>query len=134
MKTILLIEDNNELLDNLTEYFELEGYRILGAKNGKSGVEISLKFQPDLIVCDVIMSEMNGYEILQLLLESPQTSDIPFIFSTSMSEKKHREKAMKLGADDYIIKPYDIEALLKMVEARIKCGSIRSKILDYHKV
>jgi DNA-binding response OmpR family regulator len=115
MKTILLIEDNNEILENFTEYLEIEGYKVLGASNGKRGVELAMEFIPDLIICDVLMPEMDGHEVLRLLLETSKTHDIPFIFSTSMSEKVDRNEALALGADDYIIKPFDMELLLKMI-------------------
>lgn len=131
METILVIEDNNEILENLIEYFEMEGYKILGANNGKRGIELAREFIPDLIVCDVVMHEMNGHELLQLLLNSAKTYEIPFIFSTSMSGTLNRTEAMLLGADDYIIKPFALEDLLKMVKTRIRSGSTRRRsILD----
>ena len=125
MKTILLIEDNKEILENLTEYLEIEGYRILGANNGRKGFELAMEFIPDLIICDVLMPEMDGHEVLHLLLATSKTHEIPFIFSTSMSEKVDRNEALALGADDYIIKPFDMELLLKMINAWLKTGSNR---------
>jgi CheY-like chemotaxis protein len=127
MKTILLIEDNQNFLENLTEYFELEGYKILFASNGKMGVDIAIEFVPDLIICDVLMNEMDGYKVLQLILENPKTCKIPFIFSTSNSEKVDRKEALALGADDYIIKPFALEALLLMSKNWITSGSKRPK-------
>jgi DNA-binding response OmpR family regulator len=125
MNTILLIEDNIEILENLAEYFELEGYEILIANNGKKGVELARKTIPDLIICDVLMPQMDGHEVLQILLDIARTAEIPFIFSTSMSEKIDRAEALALGADDYIVKPFELEALLKMAKACIKSGSKR---------
>jgi len=125
MNTILVIEDNEHILENLTEFLELEGYKILGTNNGKRGVELAREFIPDLIVCDVLMHAMNGHEVLRLLLNSHATFRIPFIFSTSLSEKIDRAEAMLLGADDYIIKPFALEDLLKMIKARIQSGSTR---------
>jgi CheY-like chemotaxis protein len=127
MKTILLIEDNNSILENLTEYFELEGYRILIANNGERGVELARELIPDLIICDVLMPQMDGHEVLQLILETARTYEIPFIFSTSMSEKIDKTEALIAGADDYIIKPYDPEILLEMAKKWIKSGSIRQR-------
>jgi CheY-like chemotaxis protein len=127
MKTILLIEDNNNILENLTEYFELEGYRILIANNGERGVELARELIPDLIICDVLMPQMDGHEVLQLILETARTYEIPFIFSTSMSEKIDKTEALIAGADDYIIKPYDPEILLEMAKKWIKSGSIRQR-------
>jgi DNA-binding response OmpR family regulator len=134
METILLIEDNNEILENLTEYLEIEGYKILAASDGKSGVQLAIEFIPDLIICDVLMPEMDGHEVLHLLLETSATYQIPFIFSTSMSEQVDRKEALSLGADDYIIKPFDVEALLKMIKIWIKSGSSRHlSIVPAHK-
>ena len=109
--TILLIEDNPDILDNLTEFLELEGYKILSATNGKRGLELAAEFIPDLIICDVLMYEMDGYEVLRLLLNTTKTHDIPFIFSTSMSENVDRTEALKLGATDYIVKPFELNTL-----------------------
>ncbi|MGE0638238.1 MAG: response regulator [Bacteroidia bacterium] len=130
MKTILLIEDNKEILENLTEYLELEGFKILLADNGKRGIELAREFIPDLIVCDVKMREMDGYEVLHQLLDTAKTHDIPFIFSTSMSEKNDRTESLNLGADDYIIKPFEPEALLKIANSLIKSGSKRAGIVE----
>ncbi len=125
METILLIEDNMDILENLTEYLEMEGYTILSANNGKKGVELAMEFIPDLIICDALMYEMDGHEVLRLLLNSTKTVRIPFIFSTSMSEKVDRSEALKLGADDYIIKPFELEALLDMTKKWIASGTRR---------
>ncbi len=125
MKTILLIEDNKDILENLTEYLELEGYRVLFANSGKEGLELARKFIPDLIICDVLMPEMDGHEVLRLILDTAKTHEIPFIFSTSNSEKVDRTKALELGADDYIIKPFELEALLVLSKKWIKSGSGR---------
>lgn len=125
MKTILLIEDNKEILENIIEYLELEGYQIFFANNGKRGIELAKETIPDLIICDVLMRDMDGHEVLHLLLDSAETHEIPFIFSTSMSEKVNRAEALRLGADDYITKPFELEALLVMAKTWIESGSNR---------
>lgn len=122
MKTILLIEDNIDILENLSEYLELEGYKTFLANNGKKGVELAKAHLPDLIICDVLMYDIDGHEVLHLIKESPKTRGIPFIFSTSLSEKIDREETLKLGADDYIVKPYLLETLLAMAKTWIKSG------------
>lgn len=127
MQTILIIEDNEGIRDNLVEFFEMEGYNIISAVNGKSGILLATEFIPDLIICDVLMYEMDGYEVLRQLLGSNITVLIPFIFSTSMSEKVDRAGALNLGADDYIIKPFDPEQLLKMARSLILSGSTRKR-------
>ena len=130
-QTILLIEDNPDILENLTEFLEMEGYKILSANNGKRGLDLAAEFIPDLIICDVLMHEMDGYEVLRLLLETTKIHEIPFIFSTSMSEKVDRTEAMKLGAVDYIVKPFELTTLLKMVQACMPCP-VKSKDDEIH--
>lgn len=130
METILIIEDNKGIRENLIEFFELEGYNIISAIDGKSGILLAKEFIPNLIICDVLMFEMDGYEVLHQLLESPVTELIPFIFSTSMSEKVDRTEALGLGADDYIIKPFEPELLLKMARGWISSGSNRKSRSD----
>lgn len=125
MKTILLIEDRLEVLENLTEYLELKGFEILVANNGKAGIEIAIKLIPDLIICDVLMGDMDGYEVLKTISGSLKTYKIPFVFSTSISERMNREASLKLGADDYLIKPFELDLLLKTVNFWIASGSNR---------
>ena len=127
MATILLIDDNIPILENLTEYFEIEGYNILIADSGKKGIELAKEHIPDLIICDTKMPVMDGYEVLRLILDLTKTHEIPFIFSTSNSEKVDRTKALELGADDYIVKPFALQKLLAMAEKWIKSGSVRHK-------
>ena len=97
----------------------------------QNGVELALEFLPDLIKCDVLMPEMGGYEVLHLLLETSATYTIPFIFSTSMSEQFDRKEALTLGANDYIIKPFDMEVFLKMVKTWLESGSKRHACITY---
>ena len=130
MATILLIEDNLPVLENLTEYFELEGYKILIADNGKKGIELAMEHIPDLIICDTKMPEMDGYEVLHSILDFTRTYEIPFIFSTSNSEKVDKAKALALGADDYIVKPFEPETLLKMARTWIRSGSKRHREIN----
>lgn len=125
MKTILLIEDNANILENLGEYLEMEGYKILLTNSGKKGVALARKYVPDLIICDVLMPKMDGHEVLRQLLDTDTTSEIPFIFSTSMAEKNDQIEAFKLGADDYIVKPFELETLLEAAKKCMKCGSKR---------
>lgn len=125
MKTILLIEDNIDFLENLTEYLEMEGYRVLISDNGKRGLELAQEFIPDLIICDVLMHKMDGHEVFRSLLETANTYEIPFIFSTSKSESIDKEQTLKRGADDYIVKPYHLETLLIMASKWITSGSDR---------
>ncbi len=127
MQTILLIEKNSYILDNLTEYLEMENYTILASNNGKRGLQIAQEQIPNLIICDVWTHEMDGHQVLPSLLNTNKTIGIPFIFSTSMPDKINRASALKLGADDYIIKPFEIEILLNMAKTWIASGSKRCR-------
>ena len=126
-ETILLIEDNPDILENLCEYLEMNGYNILAANNGKKGIELARELIPDLIICDVLMPRMDGYVVLYTLMDIANTSEIPFIFSTSMSENIDRAGALALGADDYIVKPFGLNTLLDMAGTCISTGSKRRK-------
>jgi len=128
MKAILLIEDTADILDNLTEYLEMEGYAVIVATNGKRGVELAIEFIPDLVICDVLMREMDGHEVLRQLLLTPATNEIQLIFSISRSEKFDKSTGLRRGADDYIIKPFEPENLLRLAEHWIASGSNRKKI------
>jgi CRP-like cAMP-binding protein/CheY-like chemotaxis protein len=120
MKTILLIEDNLEMRENTTEILELAGYKVTSAENGKIGVDLALKHHPDLIVCDVMMPELDGYGVLHILSKNPKSAGVPFIFLTAKAEKDDFRKGMNLGADDYITKPFNDVELLDAIEMRFK--------------
>src|SRR5919112_341923 len=124
MKKILLIEDNHEIRENIAEILSLADYEILEAEHGKAGVELAKNQQPDLIICDIMMPQLDGYGVLHLLSKNPETAGIPFIFLTAKSEKEDFRKGMKLGADDYLIKPFDDLELLDAVEMRLKKNEI----------
>ncbi len=118
-KKILIIEDQEDVRENISELLELSNYETLEAENGKKGVKIALDHKPDLILCDVMMPEMDGYEVLYLLGKNPDTASIPFIFLTAKAEKSDFRKGMNLGADDYITKPYKEMELLGAIERRL---------------
>jgi len=120
MKKILIIEDNPEVRENTAEIIEWSNYKVLTAENGKLGVELALKEIPDLIVCDIMMPQLDGYGVLHLLSKHKETSNIPFIFLTAKSEKQDFRKGMDSGADDYITKPFDGTELLNAIEIRLK--------------
>lgn len=120
MKKILIIEDNLEVRENICEILELSSYEPIEAENGLIGVDKALKDQPDLILCDIMMPELDGYGVLHILSKKPATVDIPFIFLTAKSEKTDFRKGMQLGADDYITKPFSNLDLLNTIEMRLK--------------
>jgi len=119
-KTILVIEDNQEMAENISSILELADYRALSATNGKIGVELAQQHIPDLILCDVMMPELDGYGVLHILNKNPETENIPFIFLTAKADKSDFRAGMNLGADDYITKPFDGFDLLKVIEIRLK--------------
>ncbi|NNU33382.1 response regulator [Mucilaginibacter sp. S1162] len=88
MRTILLIEDNNDIRENTCELLELEGYKVIPALNGKTGLTTAFEHLPDLILCDIMMPEVNGYEVFVGLQADPATRAIPFIFLTASAENK----------------------------------------------
>lgn len=120
MKRILIIEDNPDIRENIAEILELTGFRTLTAPNGKKGVEMALEEHPDLIICDIMMPELDGYGVLHILNKKEETATIPFIFLTAKTERTDMRKGMVMGADDYITKPFDDTELLGAVEARLK--------------
>lgn len=120
MKTILVIEDNMEVRENLCEILELTGYKTLEAANGKEGVQQAKSTRPDLIICDVMMPELDGFGVLRILNRDPQLMHTPFMFLTAKAEKMDFRKGMGLGADDYITKPFDEVELLDAIEIRLK--------------
>lgn len=120
MKNILLIEDHPEMRENTAEILELAGYKVATAENGKVGVKEAISQPPDLIVCDVMMPELDGYGVLRLLGRNPKTAAIPFIFLTAKAEKTDFRRGMSMGADDYITKPFEEVELLDAIEMRFQ--------------
>lgn len=120
-KTILIIEDNLEIREGTAEVLELTGdYTVLTAPDGKKGVDMALKHLPDLILCDIMMPELDGYGVLYMLTKNEVTADIPFIFLTAKTERSDLRKAMEMGADDYLTKPFDDIELLNAIESRLR--------------
>ena len=120
MKKILVIEDDSAIQEVITDVLENEGYKVFVANNGKSGVAMALEIKPDLIICDIMMPKLNGYEVFNILSKESYSHVTPFIFLTAKVEKDDISKGMELGADDYLLKPFKIDELLKRVQARIK--------------
>ena len=119
-RKILIIEDDEVIRENTAEILELSNYEVETAHNGKVGVAKAKELQPDLIVCDIMMPELDGYGVLHILCKNPETSSIPFIFLSAKSEKSDIRKGMALGADDYLTKPFEEMDLLNAIESRLK--------------
>lgn len=120
MKKILLIDDNESLREVITEALQLEGFDVIDTGNGQQGIEIAKTQNPDIILCDIMMPETNGYQVYKELKSNRQTSLIPFIFMTALAEKDDIRQGMNLGADDYITKPISLNELLKAIAARLE--------------
>jgi CRP/FNR family transcriptional regulator, cyclic AMP receptor protein len=120
MKKILLIEDNDDIRENTAEILELANYKVTTAANGKKGVELALKNQPDLIICDIMMPELDGYGVLHAIHKNEAIKNTPFIFLTAKTERNDLRKGMDLGADDYITKPFSGTELLNAIDGRLK--------------
>ncbi|MFZ1688514.1 MAG: response regulator [Flavobacteriales bacterium] len=130
MKTILLIEDNADMRENTGEILELAGYRVIKAENGKRGVEEARKETPDLVLCDIMMPELDGYGVLHMLGRNPATAEVPFIFLSAKAERGDVRKGMDLGADDYLAKPFEESELLNAIEGRLKRSDLFRKGFD----
>ncbi|MFZ1689299.1 MAG: response regulator [Flavobacteriales bacterium] len=130
MKTILLIEDDPDMRENTAEILALASYRVLKAENGKRGVEIARNDPPDLVLCDIMMPELDGYGVLHLLGRNPATAEVPFIFLSAKAERNDVRKGMDLGADDYLTKPFEESELLNAIEGRLKRSELFRKGFD----
>ncbi len=120
MRTILIIDDHNDIRENTAEILSLSGYNAITAENGRKGLELAIKEKPSLIICDIMMPELDGYGVLHLLRKNEETALIPFIFLSARAERSDVRKGMDMGADDYIMKPFDDIELLNAVETRLK--------------
>jgi len=120
METILFIEDDSALRENLSKILSLNNYYPLLAENGKLGIELANKMAPDLIICDVMLPDIDGYAILQELSKDKDTSFIPFIFLTAKIEMQDLRKGMDLGADDYLLKPLKTKEILNAIKLRLE--------------
>jgi DNA-binding NarL/FixJ family response regulator len=128
-KKILIIEDQAPMRRNVALMLELEGYATCTAENGRIGIEVARQEKPDLILCDVMMPEMDGYAVVQTLREDVQFANIPFIFLTAKSDRSDVRIGMNFGADDYLTKPVMRDDLLIAVETRLSRASALEKHL-----
>ncbi|WP_452231704.1 response regulator [Lacinutrix sp. MEBiC02595] len=120
MHKILLIEDNQDVRENTADILELENYTVITAENGKTGVKKAIAHLPDIIICDIMMPELDGYGVFETLSKNPKTASIPFIFLSAKSEKTDIRKGMNIGVDDYLTKPFEEDELLDAITCRIK--------------
>ena len=128
LKTILLIEDDTVLRENTAELLELDGYKVLTAPNGKRGITEALREVPDLIICDIMMPEIDGYGVLEALSDHHKTQHIPFIFLSAKTEHKEVRMGMDMGADDYLTKPCDDDELLSAIKSRLAKSTLFNQV------
>ncbi|MEA1785185.1 response regulator [Arenibacter sp. GZD96] len=119
MKKILIIEDDTIIRENTAELLELSGFEVFTASNGVKGVAAALEHIPDVIVCDIMMPELDGFGVLDRLSSDALTKSIPFIFLSAKTERSDIRKGMELGADDYLTKPFEETELLSAIESRM---------------
>jgi len=117
--TVLIIEDDERLRSDIVMVLGFEDFRTLAAENGQIGVELAFQQHPDVILCDVMMPEMDGFEVFEALHREPETADIPFIFLTASVERENLEKAHEMGASGFLTKPFTYPDLLEAIRARI---------------
>ncbi|WP_128548245.1 response regulator [Larkinella soli] len=117
---ILLIEDSYQIRENIAELLKLNGYEVQTAGNGPAGVALASRYPPDLILCDIMLPEMDGYGVLENIRNDPALAHVPFIFLTAKADMRDLRRGMVLGADDYLTKPFHIVDLLMAVESRLK--------------
>ena len=131
---ILLVEDDHRILYNVKILLEFNDYEVVTASNGIEALKVLLshEIQPDLIICDILMPEMNGYEFFQEVMENPYWSVIPFIFLTAKASPDDMNSAKILGVDDYIIKPFDEKFLLERVSEKLSRKN-KTNCSDLHK-
>ena len=120
MHTILVIEDDPAVRDNIQDLLTAEDYLVVPASGGREGLKEAHLRQPDLIICDVTMPDVDGYEVLRELRLKPDTMTIPFMFVTAKASREDQRAGMDLGADDYLVKPFTAEELLKAVRTRLE--------------
>lgn len=129
-KKILLIEDDQIVRDNTAEILQLANYEVLTAENGKTGLEKANVFKPDLIICDILMPELDGYGVMQIAMRNRNLQRIPVIFMSAKTKHEDIRKGMDLGASDYITKPFEESELLSAVATRLKRKAIMEEGLQ----
>ena len=117
---ILLIEDEAQIRHNLAELLTLNGFQVETASNGREGISQALLLHPDLILCDIMMPEIDGYQVLEVIRDNRSLGNVPFIFLTARTDPADFRRGMILGADDYVTKPFTIQTLLKAIESRLQ--------------
>ena len=120
MTSILVIEDETSIRESIIDALEFAKYNVEAARNGVEGVQLAQSYKPDLILCDVMMPELDGYGVLLELSQMPDLSRVPFVFLTAKATRDDMRHGMALGADDYLTKPFTSQELLEAVKSRLE--------------
>lgn len=122
MAKVLIIEDEKDIRANLRRFLRLEGHEVHEAENGRQGVDLAVAHAPDLVICDLMMPEMDGFAVLRALRAHPLTARTVFCFLTASAEKDTRQKGLASGADEYLTKPFDLADLRELLRRRLPPG------------
>jgi len=114
-KKVLVIEDDIGLVRTLNNLLQIEGYDVITASDGDAAIRIAFSEMPDLIICDIVMTKINGYDVLRVLKNAAKTSRIPFIYLTGKVKEKEKQYGLQLGADEYMCKPFEYDDLLETI-------------------
>ena len=120
MARILVIEDEHSILESIVEVLESEGFEVTGVDNGRAGIEAALDFQPHLILCDIMMPEFSGHDVLMAVRTDSTIATTPFVFLTALATRSAMRRGMELGADDYLTKPFTPDELVAAVHGRLE--------------
>ena len=118
-KNILIIDDFSPLLEEICDFLKMENYNVFAAENGAEGIRKIIEIKPDIILCDIMMPELNGYQVYEEVSKIPSLSKIPFIFVTAKASPEDYEKGLELGAIDYITKPFEASELLMRIKKHL---------------
>ncbi|NJR51795.1 MAG: response regulator transcription factor [Leptolyngbyaceae cyanobacterium CSU_1_3] len=122
-RRLLLIDDDPNLILLVKDYLEFRGYEVITAENGREALEVLEQEVPDMIICDVMMPEMDGYSLVSAIRSDPKTSWIPVLFLSAKGQSQDRVKGLNIGADVYMVKPFEPEELVAQVESSLKQAS-----------
>ncbi len=130
MKKILIIEDESELCDGIAEVLKFEGYSPFQSENGLNGLKLADELSPDLILCDIVMPDIDGYEVLKRFRKGQNRRPVPFIFITALNDRRNYRQGMEMGADDYLTKPFTRNELLNAVSSKMEKYSDLEEYVD----
>jgi DNA-binding NarL/FixJ family response regulator len=128
-RQLMLVDDDPNLILLVKDYLEFRGYRVMTAENGVQALELLAEEIPDLIICDVMMPEMDGYTLVEHIRENPATEWVPVLFLSAKGQSQDRVKGLNTGADVYIVKPFEPEELVAQVESSLKQAS---RLIKHH--